>query len=390
MKTIQSTLNPPVHSSQLHTFQRDTAFFDIETTGLSPKTSSLYLIGGMDYNPKTGLWQLTQWFADDQHSEAEILKAFLDYLSGFRRLCHFNGATFDIPYVLNKCEKHNLVPSPQCMTLLGGEGSLDLLKEIRPLKKRLHLLKANQTALEHWLEIFREDNYNGGELIPIYSEYMQKRILRKEGAEELEQLLLLHNHDDMAGMLEITSLLSYRQAFSLPAPPEILSVQWQESTLQVCFTLPTPVPKKIILHHPLPHPCISPASSQGKGDAPEITVTLEKEEGLLKLPVYQGSLKYFIPDYNNYYYLPLEDTAIHKSIAEFVDRKHRQKATAATCYTKREGHFIPSLSLKKHLDAFPAFYVSYKDKLPFYQLPEELQEQKALMAEYLCQLLSDI
>ncbi len=38
---------------------------------------------------------------------------------------------------------------------------------------------------------------------------------------------------------------------------------------------------------------------------------------------FDGSLKFFFPDCKNYYYLPDEDTAVHKSIGCYVERGHR-------------------------------------------------------------------
>ena len=49
-------------------------FFDIETTGLSPDISSLYLLGAAFV--ENGTWRLIQWYADDYISEADILSAF--------------------------------------------------------------------------------------------------------------------------------------------------------------------------------------------------------------------------------------------------------------------------------------------------------------------------
>ena len=56
-------------------------FFDIETTGFSPKTSALYLIGALYYKDNT--WQLIQWFADDTTSEPKMLTAFLPFYNPF-------------------------------------------------------------------------------------------------------------------------------------------------------------------------------------------------------------------------------------------------------------------------------------------------------------------
>ena len=84
MKTIKSTMNPPRFSYAFPQKLEDIAFLDIETTGLSPKASSLYLIGGMHYDSSIGRWQIIQWFADDYHSEKELLLAFLEFLDGFQ------------------------------------------------------------------------------------------------------------------------------------------------------------------------------------------------------------------------------------------------------------------------------------------------------------------
>ena len=58
-------------------------FFDIETTGLSPKISSLYLIGVLWYDAGDDLFHTRQWFADDYISEKDIIKSFTRFLSSF-------------------------------------------------------------------------------------------------------------------------------------------------------------------------------------------------------------------------------------------------------------------------------------------------------------------
>lgn len=68
----------------------------------------------------------------------------------------------------------------------------------------------------------------------------------------------------------------------------------------------------------------------------------------------------------DYYYLPKEDRAIHRSIACYVDKAYRQKATAATCYIRQEGIFLPSFwhftaptfrkSLRWQAAVYPVWY----------------------------------
>ena len=48
-----------------------------------------------------------------------------------------------------------------------------------------------------------------------------------------------------------------------------------------------------------------------------------------------------------YFYLPAEDTAVHKSVASYVDKEFRQKATKDTCYIKQNGDFLPAYSSAK-------------------------------------------
>lgn len=56
----------------------------------------------------------------------------------------------------------------------------------------------------------------------------------------------------------------------------------------------------------------------------------------LRIPLYEGMVRRYYSDYKNYYYLPLEDQAVHKSVAQFVDKDHKEKATPQNCYTKIE------------------------------------------------------
>ncbi len=390
MKIIRSNIAIPKHSYKFSQPIDQIVFFDIETTGLSPKASSLYLIGAMHYDSSQNQWILTQWFADDYRSEATILEAFLEYLTSFQVLYHFNGATFDIPYILQKCQKHHItIPDNlkelfenilSYQTLPEGKGfSVDLLKEIRPLKKPLLLAKANQTALEHWLGIQREDKYNGGELITVYAEYMQKKILHPTEADALEKVLLLHNHDDMAGMLEVCSMLSFRENLSL-TEPVLTNIEETPSSLKITFLLPQSVPRQVTLSHVWEeNPLLA--------STPAI-LSFEDTTGILSLPLVHTTLKHFFADYKNYFYLPSEDCAMHKSVAQFVDSQFRQKATAATCYTKKEGSFLPCLSKKPASTQEPLFYQEHKAKPAFYLLAspnaDALQQQ---MTEYLRQEL---
>ena len=392
MKTITTPVNRPHFH---YTFQqplRQIAFFDIETTGLSPKASSLYLIGAMFYDPGTEQWMLTQWFADDYRSESLILEAFLTFLQDYRVLYHFNGATFDIPYLTVKCKKHHITPDAHCQALFENIVhhnttsadtclSIDLLKEIRPLKKRLSLPKANQTALEQWLGIHREDPFNGGELIEVYAEYMQKKLLQPQHADALEKTLLLHNHDDISGMLDVCSILAYDDLFSQPDAFRIDTSLFdkEESCIIVRGTLLHPVPVALTLTHLWD-------TISFWSDNVSATLCLEQDQFRLTIPCFCGTLKYFLADYKNYYYLPQEDTAIHKSVAQFVDAAYRKKATAATCYIKKDGFFLPAFHPKDQPDDMKHFLFDHKQKPYFIEItPQDASQLQTQLLHFLQQ-----
>ena len=70
-------------------------FIDIETTGFTARSSSLYLIGTAYY--QTGCWHIRQWFAENNTDEAAMLEDFFTFASNYTHLIHFNGNNFDLP-----------------------------------------------------------------------------------------------------------------------------------------------------------------------------------------------------------------------------------------------------------------------------------------------------
>jgi len=403
MKTIYSSIEEPLYPYPFLQPKENMAFFDIETTGLSPNASSLYLIGLMTYDRIEKKWLLCQWFANNYQSEKEILQNFLDALANVEYLYHFNGKTFDIPYILKKCTRHALQIPEHCQKLLHdttGKHSIDLLGIIRSLRHALLLEKCSQAAVEQWLGARRSDHFSGSELITVYSEYMQQKLLNTENAEKLEKVLLLHNHDDIEMMLNLCSLFTYNEYLSDACRIRLLTIEnlstlevlhIEKQMLSLSIKLPAAVPKAVHLTAPFP---LATAGIDIPAVKSPATLLMEKDTACISLPLYEGTLKFFLPDYKNYYYLIKEDMAVHRSIAEFVDSSVRQKATAATCYIKQTGLFLPSLVPFSRKKAFTApdtkadsslslFQLQWKDKLSFYKLPDDYTENLEFWKQYL-------
>lgn len=360
MDIIHSTCNVPVPAYLKEHFPLEQVLiFDIETTGFSALNSQLYLIGCMYF--QQGVPKICQWFADTFSDEVTLISGFGDFIKDYKYLIHFNGNGFDIPYLTQKAQA--LEGSCDFSHL----ESIDLYKILFSFKRILKLENLKQKTVEQYMDIHRDDLYNGGELISVYLQYL------KSPEKEAKDLLLLHNHDDICGLLKLMPLLSFadisREHFQYQSTTIQDYTSYDETTgkeAYISFSLPAPLPKAI---------------SFSKDD---FYLTIQEDTGKLRIPLYHGELKYFYKDYKNYYYLPMEDTAIHKSVAEYVDKEYRQKAKAQNCYCWKTGLFLPQLS-----EVFtPSFQAEYKDSISYFELTSANLENTSGMNTYLWELFS--
>ncbi len=330
-------------------------FFDIETTGLGSKNSSLYLIGTVSFEENA--WQLTQFFAESMAEEAELIRAFFDIIAEKRKLgrvilISYNGDGFDIPFIKSCIAGYGLSYS------FEGIVSLDLIKKIRPYKKLAGLSGCSLKTVEKELcGIYREDKYNGGELIYVYEEYLRLARLSPESCEYTElnlklkdrllYTLLLHNAEDIADMPLLMDIMGYECLFNGDfSVYGSLITSDSNPVWDIHARLKTPIPKGIYQEED------GIVVSIGEEDKHELNIAVS---------LCEGEMKYFFADYKEYYYLPLEDYAIHKSVGEFVDKSAKKKATARTCYQKKRGLFVPEYEAV----FTPMFYKDYR-QLPAY------------------------
>ena len=275
--------------------------FDIETTGLKKETTQLYLVG-CGFIDDAGVFTIRQWLTESALDERDVLEDFFEFSKNYDTLMHFNGDGFDIPYVEYKASYYGLDFD------LGRFKNTDIYKEFKRVKKLLGLERANQKAAEAFLGISREDAMNGGALIPYYYEY------EKSKSPEAERLLLLHNHDDVKGLLEIMPALNYGALARGCYKFIDLAKTGDSATFRLELEFPLPVP-------------VEAGDRRMKLYAEDrlLEISLEAEDGEVKIPV---------SDRENYYYLPQEDMIVHKSVAQYVDKKFRQKAKKENCFLK--------------------------------------------------------
>ena len=360
MKIIKKTIdNTPLYPIERLGDPRELLFVDIENTGFLAASSHLYLIGCVALEEDQ--WVGIQWFAQTYEEETEILEAFFTYAASKKTLVHFNGTTFDLPFLDQKCRHHRLSYSTESFE------SIDLYRRLSPFKQMLGLPNCKQKTLEQFLGTSREDLYDGGELIGIYRDYLS------HPTPEAEELLLLHNREDIQGMLSILPALFYYDLFLLDVTVTRVQANYYRDLsdrvrmeLLMTLSLPVSVPKL--------------ASLSGN----DCYLMLNGDTGSLKVPVYEEELKYFYANYKDYYYLPTEDVALHKSVASFVDSEHRVQATAATCYTRKHSRYLPQWGLFRE----PFFKREYKSKDLFFELTDEFKRDRSAFSEYANHLLA--
>lgn len=334
-------------------FQKDCIFFDIETTGFSPASGTLYLIGCM-YQKEHTLY-MEQFFAEHPSEEQMLLEHFSDLLSDFQTMISFNGLGFDIPYLKAKYATY------QIQTDFSDWKQLDIFKEVGNLKALLSLPNYKQKTIEQFLGISREDSFTGGELIRVYKNYIQNK------SDKSEHLLLLHNFEDVLGMLDLLPILSYKN---------ILNGQhsFMETSISPYTTYEGETKQELIIT--LKNECPLPQRVSAKHH--DFYLTLDKEVSRIRIPIFEGELRFFYPNCKDYFYLPKEDMAIHKSVAEFVDKEFRQKAKACNCYTRKTGAFLPQYDAVMT----PLFLKEYKDKCSYFELTEDFLKSPESITAY--------
>lgn len=376
-------------------------YFDIETTGLSAQSSYVYLIG-CAYE-EDGTYYLTQWMCTEPAEEKELLRLFFDKAKDFDLILHYNGTGFDLPFLEKKAKRH-------CLSYpLSSLESLDLYAIARKLKAYLTTEDLKLKSMEQFFDFTRTDTFSGGDLIEVYAHFLGLYRLnemtnhsKEQEVTALTHVLLLHNAEDIQNLPALTILLFIQNLSDeltverLQKPPALPDAPALREALSKIHLTPEAFSVNYAFPFTLPRHCelLLPFDDR--------TISLHLcKDGLvmLFLPIFSGELKYFYPNPADYYYLPLEDCAMHKSVASFVEKEYRKKATAATCYTKKTGAFLPlavrntrkaqqrnnttvvespALPAKKEAQkesTLPCFYSDYKSIFCYTPYSRELDEE---------------
>lgn len=342
-------------------FTEQAIFFDIETTGFSPARSNLYLIGCA--TRKADMLYIDQFFAESVNEESDVIAAFFSLLAQYHTIITFNGIGFDIPYLKAKCD------SLQIHSPFDSYICIDIYKEISKQKALLGLASLKQKSIELFLGIDRKDSFSGGELIEVYHTYT------KHPTDEALSLLRQHNYEDVLYMPKLLPILSYREILA-----DKLSVIALEANEFHTYDGSTQKELIFILSgaYQVPKPL-----SYRFGDC---HLAFRQADIRLCVKLFDEELHFFFHNPKEYYYLPQEDCAVHKSLATGVDREHRKQANASNCYVRKHALFLP-----QYEDLFtPAFRRYFRDRVSYFELSEDFISSTALQERYIRHLFTHI
>lgn len=301
-------------------------FFDIETTGFTPKQASLYLIACAFFIDIDTIC-IKQFFSANISDEKNILEKFLDLLSNFKFIISFNGDNFDIPFIKACLKSYSINASS-----LDRIYKIDLYKKIKAFKKILALEHLRQKDIESFLKINRKDKYNGKELISIYNSYLQELDNK-----ELLNILLLHNRCDVVGLVKISIFLDFIAFIN----SKFIFEQYvqDKAYIKLVFKSNLKTPFELIYTYQ------------------NIKFNINNNNFEISLPIIRAKLKYFLSNYKDYFYLPFENVAIHKDIAIFVDKSAKIRANKKTAFIEKDDFFIPCC-IKEDIKIFSKEYNS--------------------------------
>ena len=164
--------------------------YDIETTGLFPRSDRIMLTGLLTI--ENGKATAQQFFAETLNDEKAVLEATIDVLRQADVVLTYNGRSFDVPFTMTRAAKYGLkcdIPYDlDLFTVLSG------YSEIKKFTGSL-----SQKSIEKFMGMApeRDDRIDGRESIRLYEQYLESPSYA------LEKTIMLHNHDDICQLYRI-------------------------------------------------------------------------------------------------------------------------------------------------------------------------------------------
>ena len=200
--------------------------------------------------------------------------------------------------------------------------------------------------MEKYLGYERKDKFSGKELIKLFKDF----IAFKE--EEKRELILLHNHDDLMGMLHILPTTALSQ-LEFIANNKVYLENLLNSEINKEAKLDFLLEEKDLQSEiNLSFKLLAPLARDFNFNSDYFSLKITKENVSIKIKVIKTELKHFYKNYKDYFFIPNENKAIHKSVANYIDKEFRIKATKENCYICHTSRFIPVFEEFEEINIF--------------------------------------
>lgn len=325
---------------------KSSIFFDIETSGLSPKSSPVFLIGLVFFNNQEAVFR--QYFSNSVEEEIDILNAFIDDVNCFKTIYHFNGLSFDIPFINERLSHHGI------KYRLDKSSSFDIYQFVKKHKEMLNLESCKLKSVEEYMGIFREDDLSGKEIVDAYKKYLNTK------SHFLRDKMLLHNEEDILNLYKILPIIKMIDSKKMKSQVEVsnYSISFSEKAVLVEGKYDLDDEKNIEW------------SNEDMNFKWKSISKSFKLEYILKKDI----LYYFFKDYKNYYYFPELDQAVHKSVAKYYRFEEKHPASRSNCYIKQSHKYI---KLPFELEGFEIKLCRIEPDFKDYCIPlEEIKKYK--------------
>ena len=307
--------------------------FDIATTSFEAANGCVFLIGAAYLS--AGKLMIKQLFSENVNEEVLMINEFISFADRFKTVLSYKGDSFDFPYLSGRlsilCKDHffaecsavNFHEIFQKLSTLRSK-SFDLFNIIKPLKTPLGFVSTKLDYLQKRLGQNVFNSISGENISVFYSRFLAEKKLKnlQNISTREENLGFISDYFIKRADDELAHLIIRENDHFL----EDILANNCDNLEAILFLCRLSIPLNI-----LNEKIAVSVHVEKKEELPDIiTFIYDTEKFLSKklcinLQAYQKNIKLFYADYKNYFYFPLEDMAVHRSVAEFTSTSSRKK-----------------------------------------------------------------
>ncbi len=327
----------------------DYLLLDIETTGILPSRSKIYLLGLGEFHALSeNKISFTQFLLENMQDELQMLTILQEKMQKVKGFLTYAGSSFDLRFLQDCADAYGMDLH------FSRPANIDLIRFAKKFKTILGLDSIKQRDVEAALGFHRNGNCEKTELIAYYHRYLEKR------EPEIKNLLLSNQANDLQGLILLSDFLLLDSFFT--SGFAFAKCQNIGDSLELTFQSANRCP--FCIRHRLSE--FSSSLCPSFANPPFLNI--QGTDLTLQLPVLHTEMKFFFPNYKDYVYLIRENRILHKSLAGYVSGSHKRKAAKEEVFLAKTSDFLPVIG------NFPEklYKTAYSDKSVFLELADAL------------------